>query len=122
MGTDLLPEDAARIRALATEVLELYETRDCMRAYVEARMAALAPNYTQIVGAVVGARLLAKAGSLLKLAKAPASTIQILGAEATLFKARKMHAKTPKFGFLYNCERVAGAAVRDKGRVARLVA
>lgn len=63
----------------------------------------VAPNFTAIVGAAVGARLLARAGSLMKLAKAPASTIQILGAEATLFKALKAGSKTPKYGFLYGC-------------------
>lgn len=38
-------------------------------------MMRIAPNFTAVVGAAVGARLLARAGSLMKLAKAPASTI-----------------------------------------------
>ena len=55
-------------------VRQLYE-------YLRNRMAAIAPNLTVMVGELVGARLIAHAGSLLNLAKHPASTIQILGAE-----------------------------------------
>ena len=49
-------------------------------------MAAVAPNLTVLVGELVGARLIAHVGSLINLAKAPASTIQILGAEKALFR------------------------------------
>ncbi len=36
----------------------------------------------------MGARLISHAGSLMNLAKHPASTVQILGAEKALFKVR----------------------------------
>jgi nucleolar protein 58 len=39
-----------------------------------------------LVGELVGARLIAHAGSLVNLAKQPASTVQILGAEKALFR------------------------------------
>lgn len=42
-------------------------------------MMAIAPNLTVLVGDTVGARLIAHAGSLVNLAKHPASTVQILG-------------------------------------------
>ena len=45
------------------------------------RRQAIAPNLTTVVGELVGARLIAHAGSLMNLAKQPASTVQILGAE-----------------------------------------
>ena len=41
-----------------------------------------------LVGELVGARLISHAGSLMNLAKHPASTVQILGAEKALFKVR----------------------------------
>merc|ERR1712110_1352483 len=47
---------------------------------------AIAPNLTVLVGELVGARLIAHAGTLMNLAKHPASTVQILGAEKALFK------------------------------------
>jgi hypothetical protein len=49
-------------------------------------MTAIAPNLTILVGELVGARLIAHAGSLINLAKQPASTVQILGAEKALFR------------------------------------
>ena len=50
-------------------------------------MMAIAPNLTTMVGELVGARLIAHAGSLLNLAKHPSSTVQILGAEKALFRS-----------------------------------
>lgn len=61
-------------------------------------MQALAPNLTALVGELVGARLIAHAGSLMNLAKSPGSTIQILGAEKALFRALKTKHDTPKYG------------------------
>ena len=58
-------------------------------------MQAVAPNLSTLVGDSVGARLIAKAGSLASLAKCPASTVQILGAEKALFRALKKKGNTP---------------------------
>lgn len=44
-------------------------------------MGIVAPNLAALIGDTVGARLISKAGSLTSLAKCPASTVQILGAE-----------------------------------------
>lgn len=38
-------------------------------------MAAVAPNLTMLIGELVGAKLISHAGSLMNLAKLPASTI-----------------------------------------------
>ena len=43
-------------------------------------MVAIAPNLTIIIGEFVGARIFSLAGSLMNLAKQPASTVQIIGA------------------------------------------
>ena len=49
-------------------------------------MQAIAPNLAALIGEMVGARLISHAGSLTNLAKCPASTVQILGAEKALFR------------------------------------
>jgi RNA processing factor Prp31 len=80
---------------LFTDELELFAdifTKDC------------APNVTTLIGEMVGARLIARAGSLTNLAKLPASTVQILGAEKALFRALKTKGKTPKYGTDVCCE------------------
>lgn len=72
--------------ACAVQVIELSEYRGQLFDYLKSRMAAVAPNLTVLVGELVGARLIAHAGSLINLAKQPASTVQILGAEKALFR------------------------------------
>ncbi len=89
MGTEISDFDLLNITALCDQVISLSEYRLQLFEYLKNRMAAIAPNLTVMVGELVGARLIAHAGSLLNLAKHPASTIQILGAEKALFRALK---------------------------------
>ena len=85
-------------------------------------MAAIAPNLTVLVGELVGARLIAHAGSLINLAKAPASTIQILGAEKALFRALKTKHETPKYGLIYHASLIGQAPPKCKGKISRVLA
>lgn len=81
MGTEISPQDLANIIMLCDQVISLSEYRAQLFDYLRSRMNAIAPNLTVLVGELVGARLIAHAGSLIQLAKQPASTVQILGAE-----------------------------------------
>lgn len=72
-----------------SQVVALSQYRLQLSDYLRSRMQAIAPNLTIMVGELVGARLIAHAGSLINLAKQPASTVQILGAEKALFRALK---------------------------------
>jgi len=56
-------------------------------------------------------------GSLLNLAKHPASTVQILGAEKALFRAMKTKHDTPKYGLLYHASLVGQSNQKYKGKV-----
>lgn len=85
-------------------------------------MAAIAPNLTQLVGELVGAKLVRHSGSLMNLAKQPASTIQILGAEKALFRALKSKKATPKYGLIYNASIVGAAKNQLKGKISRTLA
>ncbi|KAI4460476.1 nucleolar protein 5 nucleolar protein nop5 nop58 [Holotrichia oblita] len=70
----------------------------------------------------VGARLISHAGSLTNLAKYPASTVQILGAEKALFRALKTRGNTPKYGLLFHSTFIGRAGTRNKGRISRYLA
>jgi len=89
MGTEISEDDVRNICALCTQVISMMEYRAELFEYLKKRMAAVAPNLTVMVGELVGARLISHAGSLMNLAKHPASTVQILGAEKALFRALK---------------------------------
>lgn len=79
MGTEISAEDILNIQALCDEILSINGYRIHLSDYLKARMLAMAPNLTVLVGETIGARLIAHSGSLVNLAKHPASTLQILG-------------------------------------------
>ena len=122
MGTEITAEDLENIQALAEQVVSFTEYRQQLSGYLSARMAAIAPNLTALVGDLVGARLIAHAGSLMNLAKSPASTIQILGAEKALFRALKTKHDTPKYGLIYHASLIGQATGKNKGKIARMLA
>lgn len=122
MGTEISDEDVLNIRALCNQVISLSEYRTTLFEYLKNRMTAIAPNLTAMVGELVGARLISHAGSLLSLAKYPASTVQILGAEKALFRALKTKHATPKYGLIYHASVVGQAAPKHKGKISRSLA
>lgn len=122
MGTEITEEDLDNIQALAEQVVGFTEYRQQLSSYLSARMQAIAPNLTALVGELVGARLIAHAGSLMNLAKSPASTVQILGAEKALFRALKTKHDTPKYGLLYHASLIGQATGKNKGKIARMLA
>lgn len=102
MGTEISDSDIAHIHSLCDQVISISGYRTQLAEYLRNRMNAIAPNLTVLVGELVGARLISHAGSLLNLAKHPASTVQILGAEKALFRALKTKHDTPKYGLIYH--------------------
>ncbi|KAF8966501.1 hypothetical protein BDZ97DRAFT_1756631 [Flammula alnicola] len=122
MGTEISDSDIAHIHSLCDQVISISQYRTQLAEYLRNRMAAIAPNLTVLVGELVGARLISHAGSLLNLAKHPASTIQILGAEKALFRALKTKHDTPKYGLIYHASLIGQAPPKLKGKMARMVA
>ncbi|KAL8781296.1 MAG: hypothetical protein Q9213_006071 [Squamulea squamosa] len=121
MGTEITSEDLENIRGLAEQVVSFTDERAQLSNYLSARMQAVAPNLTALVGELVGARLIAHAGSLMNLAKSPASTLQILGAEKALFRALKTKHDTPKYGLIYHASLIGQATGKNKGKMARIL-
>lgn len=122
MGTEITEEDLQNIQLLAEQVIDFTTYRQQLSSYLTARMCAIAPNLTEMVGELVGARLISHSGSLMNLAKSPASTIQILGAEKALFRALKTKHDTPKYGLIYHASLVGQATGKNKGKIARMLA
>jgi len=122
MGTEISQSDLDNILLLVDQVISLTEYRAQLYNYLGSRMRAIAPNLTTLVGELVGARLIAHAGNLVNLAKQPASTIQILGAEKALFRALKTKHDTPKYGLIFHASLVGQASMKNKGKIARSLA
>jgi RNA processing factor Prp31 len=122
MGMDVSPIDLINIMSFSSRVISLTEYRKSLVDYLHKRMASVAPNLSTLIGDVVGARLISHAGSLTSLAKYPASTVQILGAEKALFRALKNKGNTPKYGLIFHSTFIGRAGAKNKGRISRYLA
>ncbi|VDN24015.1 unnamed protein product [Gongylonema pulchrum] len=116
MGMDIAEIDLHNINHFTRRINALLAYRVELQNYIKERMHSCAPSLSELIGEQVGARLISHAGSLSNLAKCPASTVQILGAEKALFP------NTPKYGLLFHSSYIGRAAAKDKGRISRFLA
>merc|ERR1711934_1015238 len=122
MGTAVSELDMVNVTMFAKRVVELGVYRSNLQNYLSQKMHSVAPNLQALIGDAVGARLISHAGSLVNLAKCPASTVQILGAEKALFRAVKTKGNTPKYGLIYHSTFIGRASTKNKGRISRYLA
>jgi nucleolar protein 56 len=122
MGADLYDADMEQIQKMCERLLELYDARSDLEKYVDEVMKEVAPNTSALAGSTLGARLIAQAGRLENLAKMPASTIQVLGAEKALFRSLTTGARPPKHGIIFQHALIHGAERWLRGKVARAFA
>lgn len=122
IGADISEDDLSAMRTIANTILELYNIRRNLTNYLEGVMKEVAPNVTALVGPTLGARLLSLAGSLDELAKLPASTIQVLGAEKALFRALRSGGKPPKHGVIFQYPYIHTSPRWQRGKIARALA
>jgi len=122
MGMDCSAVDMVNIVNFTQRMVKLADYRKELAHYLSDKMGTVAPNLRALLGDTVAARLISKAGSLTNLAKAPASTVQILGAEKALFRALKTKGNTPKYGLIYHSTFIGRADSKNKGRISRYLA
>lgn len=112
-GAPLPAEQLARVVAGCERALALDVTKRSLLAFVESRMASIAPNLSAVVGTQVAAQLLGAAGGLAALAGLPACNLQVLGAKKKALgglstgaaaRAGELHA-----GFVHGCELIRRA-------------
>ncbi|CAH8609580.1 unnamed protein product [Schistosoma intercalatum] len=122
VGFDITDDDAENLATFTEKINALIERRRLTQEYLAKKLAGVAPNLSTMIGDRVSARLIAHAGSLTNLAKFPASTIQILGAEKALFRALRTRGATPKYGLIYHSQFITRAARENKGKISRFLA
>jgi len=118
MGADI---DLRIIKKYANEILSLDDFRQELEVHLDTLMERVAPNLLALVGGLVGAKLIAKAGSLKKLAFMPASRIQLLGAEKALYRFLKTGEKRPKHGLIFQWNLIRGSKPWNRGKISRLI-
>ncbi|TFG01437.1 MAG: hypothetical protein EU539_14040, partial [Promethearchaeota archaeon] len=119
MGADI---DLTVLQDYAKQIISLDVYRINLENHLDKLMERFAPNINAIVGSLIGAKLIAKAGSLKKLAYMPASRIQLIGAEKALYRFLKTGEKRPKHGIIFQWRQIRGSAYYHRGKIARLIA
>jgi nucleolar protein 56 len=122
MGADIAETDLMQIQALCESILCLNQLRQGLESYLDKAMEEVAPNVKTLAGSLLGARLIAIAGGLTNLAKLPASTIQVLGAEKALFRSLKTGTRPPKHGIIFQHAYLHDAKKWHRGKIARALA
>ncbi|MFX0061170.1 MAG: NOP5/NOP56 family protein [Candidatus Hermodarchaeota archaeon] len=122
LGVEMPEYDLEPVRKLAELGIQTNRSKEFLEKYLEEAMQQTAPNISALAGPLIGARLIALAGSLENLAKKPSSTIQVLGAEKALFRALKTDTEPPKHGVLFQNPLVHQAPLHQRGKIARALA
>jgi nucleolar protein 56 len=122
LGAPMTEEDVSAIQGLALTAKALYWQRKALEDYINNMMMELAPNLSKVLGPILGARVIARAGSLEKLAKMPASSIQVMGAGEALFKHLKTGTPPPKHGLIYKHPLISGSPKKARGKISRMLA
>ncbi|UCC18800.1 MAG: C/D box methylation guide ribonucleoprotein complex aNOP56 subunit [Promethearchaeota archaeon] len=119
MGANI---DLSMIQNYAEQIISLDNYRLKLETYLEGLLKRFAPNINSLIGSLIGAKLIAKAGGLQKLAYMPASRIQLLGAEKALYRFLKTGEKRPKHGLIFQWNQIRSSKPWVRGKIARVVA
>ena len=119
IGAPLSKADMTELTKLARKLEELYAYRASLEEYQASLANEIAPNLSLLAGPELAAKLIARAGSLRKLAMMPASTVQVLGAEKALFKHLKKHTAPPKHGLIFQHVSISTSPKHMRGKIAR---
>ncbi len=121
-GGEITEKEEDVFKKMAEGLKDDMAYREKLHDYVRRRMEKYAPNMTALTGPKLGGELISLAGSLEELAKKPASTIQVLGAEKALFKHLNKGTDPPKHGALLQHPYVHQAPKSLRGKIARAFA
>jgi nucleolar protein 56 len=109
-------------RALAELYRSLRAARTSLEAAIASAVPSRTPNLHRLLGPELTGLLLAQAGGLERLARLPASTVQVLGAERAFFAHLRGRAPPPRHGLLFQFPAIQSAPRRDRGKLARALA
>ena len=118
----LLPTPKKKVKPFEETLVTVNDEIERLQNQIEIDMNRIAPNTSKIIGPLIGARLIAIAGGMQRMAMLPASTIQILGAEKALFRFKKEGGKPPKHGVIFQHPLINRTQKTERGKIARLLA
>ena len=115
-------ESPSVLGSFRERIRDLEEHREELKQSIESFMRQENPTLSHLVGELLGARIIALARGRDRLARLPAGTIQILGAENAFFRFRKTGKGMPKHGIIFQHPWIKNAGKDQRGKIARTLA
>jgi nucleolar protein 56 len=120
LSAELEKEEKIIFINLAKNLQALLDTKKNLENLEEKLVTKNYPNFSEIATPTIACKMIEVAGSFERLSRFPSSTIQLLGAENSFFRAIRTHSKkTPKYGFIYVHPLLINLNKKDKGKFAR---
>ncbi|MDP6870042.1 MAG: hypothetical protein QGI21_04650 [Candidatus Poseidoniaceae archaeon] len=116
------PEEWKAIVDWSTSVSEIKTRVDKMETVVREISLEHMPSLSKLLGPILAARLCVEAHGRMRLARLPAGTLQILGAEKAFFNHLKTGAPSPKHGHIFMHPWISRSPKWVRGKIARMVA
>jgi U4/U6 small nuclear ribonucleoprotein PRP31 len=122
-GRVLTPAEWKTVERAVEVAEELRRARETIFAYVESRMAAVAPNLSAIVGIGIAAKLLGLAGGLQAFSRTPSCNVMLFGALKKTLASTHLSAASQQrhTGFIFQSQIVQSAQPEDRRRAQRAV-
>lgn len=118
-----LDEDVENItKKFSQNILDLIEIKENIDNKIDALIKNNYINLYNIATPKIACKMIEISGSINRLSKFPASTIQLLGSEKSFFKALKYNKKTPKYGIIYTHPLIINLSNKNKAKMARTLA
>lgn len=121
-GMRVSGQDAEILEGMVKSLRSQQDMVEELEEYVRSIAKEEMPNTSILLGPVLGARIVHLAGGLEDLAKKPASTVQMLGAEKALFRHLRQGGNPPKHGILFEHDFVSPLHPDERGKMARFLA
>ena len=126
---DTIPAEAqigskewSAIHSLATSTIKLATDVNRMEESVRELSEIHLPSLSLLLGPLLAAKLCSAAHGRARLARLPASTIQVLGAEKSFFMHLRQGTPSPKHGHIFQHSWVCRSPKWTRGKIARMLA
>ncbi|CAB3407530.1 unnamed protein product [Caenorhabditis bovis] len=121
-GTKLEADELHAVTEACDLAEQLHTDRLSMHRLVELRMALIAPNLVNLLGASTTALLVSQAGGLAPLSRMPACNVQVLGKQKKNLAGFSTATMNPHNGFVYFHPLVQSMPPDFKGKTAKILA
>lgn len=121
-GSPMTEKDQEMLEKTVDLLSDKYKLREELEEYICETAKEEMPNLSKLLGPLLATKLVGIQGSLESLAKQPASTIQMLGAEKALFRYLHGEGTPPKHGVLFEHNFVNSLPEDTRGKMARFMA